>query len=155
MNGSPIIEAGFLQPLVNLLALKDNEIIQLDAAKALHNLAASAEENKWAIVAAGVVQSIKELAMVMPVSIQIEMVHCINALSHTGMDYPFNYFSSHSSLAELKGRLLEMGISEVLVLLADSTNPEVRRESSTALQNLKRQASIPRWLLRIRGLGRA
>ena len=84
-DDSPIIEAGFLQPLVNLMAFKDSGEIQLDAASALRNLTASTEENKRAIVDAGAVQSIKELVMGMPVDIQIEMTTCIKALSCSGM----------------------------------------------------------------------
>ena len=90
-NRSPIIGAGFLQPLVNLLALRDSEMIQLDAAKALGNLAAGTKENKRAIVNAGAVQSIKELVLESPVRAQISMMNCIGHLSLSGMDPPSNH----------------------------------------------------------------
>ena len=89
-NFSPIIEAGFLQPLVNLLALRDSEEVQLNAAKVLSNLAVSTKKNRRAIVNAGAVQSIKELVVEVPVSIQIPMTRCIRNLSCSGMHSPFD-----------------------------------------------------------------
>lgn len=47
-NESPIIESGFLQPLINLLSFKDNEEVQCHAISTLRNLAASSEKNKLA-----------------------------------------------------------------------------------------------------------
>ena len=90
MNDSPIIEAGFLQPLVALLAFKDNEEMQLDAARALRNLAANPGMNRRAVVDAGVVQSIKELVLGVSVDIQFEMTACIRSLSQSGTHSPFN-----------------------------------------------------------------
>ena len=90
-NDSPIIEAGFLRPLVNLLAFKDSEKIQSRTATALCNLASSMEKNQWAIVNAGAVQSIKGLVMEMSVDIQIKMTACIERLSRSGMYSPFKY----------------------------------------------------------------
>ena len=89
-NDSPIIEAGFLQPLVALLAFKDNEKTQLCAIRALCKLAMRRGMNGGAVVDAGVVQSIKELVLETPVKIQIEMTHCIENLSRSGMPLPFN-----------------------------------------------------------------
>ena len=89
VNDSLIVKAGFLQPLVNLLAFKNSEEVQLDAASTLKNLATGTEERKWAIVNAGAVQSIRELVLEMPVKIQIEMTLCIENLSRSGMYSPF------------------------------------------------------------------
>lgn len=90
MNESPIIEAGFLQPLINLLAFKDNEEVQCHAISTLRNLAASSEKNKWAIVKAGAVQSIKELVLEVPMNVQSEMTACVAVLALSGMYAPFD-----------------------------------------------------------------
>jgi len=111
MNESPIIEAGFLQPLINLLAFKDNEEVQCHAISTLRNLAASSEKNKWAIVKAGAVQSIKELVLEVPMNVQSEMTACVAVLALSD---------------ELKGQLLEMGICEVLIPLTNSPSSEVQ-----------------------------
>ena len=89
-NRSLIIEAGFLQPVVKLLSFKDHENIQSRAAKGLRNLAAS-PENRWDIVNAGAVQSIKELVLQVPMSIQIQMTSCIEYLSYSGMHSSFDH----------------------------------------------------------------
>ena len=91
MNESPIIEAGFLQPLINLLAFKDNEEVQCHAISTLRNLAASSEKNKWAIVKAGAVQSIKELVLEVPMNVQSEMTACVAVLALSGMSTPFDH----------------------------------------------------------------
>ena len=83
-NESPIIESGFLQPLINLLSFKDNEEVQCHAISTLRNLAASSEKNKTAIVKAGAVQSIKELVLEVPISVQSEMTACIAVLALSG-----------------------------------------------------------------------
>ena len=88
-NRSPIIEAGFLQPVVKLLSFKHHENIPFNAARILRNLAAS-PENRRDIVNAGAVQLIKELVLQVPVGIQIPMTLCIANLSNSGMDPPFN-----------------------------------------------------------------
>ena len=85
MNESPIIEAGFLQPLINLLAFKDNEEVQCHAISTLRNLAASSEKNKWAIVKAGAILSIKELVLEVPMNVQSEMTACVAVLALSGM----------------------------------------------------------------------
>ena len=84
-NESPIIESGFLQPLINLLSFKDSEEVQCHAISTLRNLAASNEKNKLAIVKAGAVQSIKELVLEVPVTVQSEMTACIAVLALSGM----------------------------------------------------------------------
>ena len=137
-SDSPIIEAGFLRPLVNLLAFKDSEEVQLNAAKVLGNFSASTEKNKWAIVNAGAVQSIKELVAEAPASIQIEMTRCIKNLSHSCMRSPFDsLLQSNRPLDEISGQLSEIGISKVLILLTNSPNSEVRRRSNAALRNIE------------------
>ena len=88
-NRSPIIEAGFLQPVVKHLSFKNHEQVPLRAANLLRNLA-ECPENRREIVNAGAVQSIKELVLQVPVSIQIEMTQCIKYLSESGMHSPIN-----------------------------------------------------------------
>ncbi|KAL4068246.1 armadillo-type protein [Scleroderma yunnanense] len=120
-NESPIIESGFLQPLITLLSFKDNEEVQCHAISTLRNLAASSEKNKTAIVKAGAVQTIKELVLEVPMNVQSEMTACIAVLALSD---------------ELKGRLLEMGICEVLIPLTNSPSSEVQGNSAAALGNL-------------------
>ena len=86
-NESPIIESGFLQPLINLLSFKDNEEVQCHAISTLRNLAASSEKNKTAIVKAGAVQSIKELVLEVPMNVQSEMTACVAVLALSGMSF--------------------------------------------------------------------
>lgn len=83
-NESPIIDSGFLQPLINLLSFKDNEEVQCHAISTLRNLAASSEKNKKAIVKAGAVQSIKELVLEVPINVQSEMTACVAVLALSG-----------------------------------------------------------------------
>lgn len=85
MNESPIIDSGFLGPLVHLLSFKDNEEVQCHAISTLRNLAASSEKNKKAIVKAGAVQAIKELVLEVPIVVQSEMTACIAVLGLSGM----------------------------------------------------------------------
>ena len=90
MNESPIIEAGFLQPLINLMAFKDNEEVQCHAASALRNLAAGSHGNKWGIFVIGAVQSIKELVLEVPTNVQSEMTACVAVLALKGICPPFD-----------------------------------------------------------------
>lgn len=83
-NESPIIESGFLQPLITLLSFKDNEEVQCHAISTLRNLAASSEKNKTAIVKAGAIQTIKELVLEVPMNVQSEMTACIAVLALSG-----------------------------------------------------------------------
>lgn len=85
LNESPIIEAGFLNPLINLLGFKDNEEVQCHAISTLRNLAASSEKNKGQIVKAGAVQQIKELVLEAPLNVQSEMTACVAVLALSGM----------------------------------------------------------------------
>ncbi|KAK1230431.1 Vacuolar protein 8 [Marasmius sp. AFHP31] len=75
-NESPIIESGFLQPLIDLLSFKDNGEIQCHAISTLRNLAASSEKNKAAIMKAGAAESIQNLALEVPMNVQSEMTTC-------------------------------------------------------------------------------
>jgi len=120
-NESPIIESGFLQPLINILSFKDNEEIQCHAFSTLRNLAASSERNKIAIVKAGVVHSILKLVLDVSVNIQSVMTACVAVLTLSD---------------DVKGKLLEMGICEVLIPLTNSPSLEVQGNSATALGNL-------------------
>lgn len=85
LNESPIIDSGFLQPLINLLSFKDNEEVQCHAISTLRNLAASSEKNKTAIVKAGAVHSIKELVLEVPMNVQSEMTACVAVLALSGV----------------------------------------------------------------------
>jgi len=98
-NESPIIESGFLQPLINLLSFKDNEEVQCHAISTLRNLAASSQSNKTAIVKAGAVQSIKKLVLDVPFGVQSEMTACIAVLALSGQ-----LFALHDDLADRLGR---------------------------------------------------
>jgi len=121
LNESPIIECGFLQPLIALLAFKENEEVQCHAISTLRNLAASSEKNKTAIVKAGAVQSIKDLVLDVPMNVQSEMTACVAVLALSD---------------DLKGQLLEMGVCEVLIPLTNSPSSEVQGNSAAALGNL-------------------
>ncbi|PWN50315.1 putative VAC8-vacuolar membrane protein required for the cytoplasm-to-vacuole targeting [Violaceomyces palustris] len=121
LNESPIIDAGFLHPLIDLLSHEDNEEIQCHAISTLRNLAASSERNKTAIVEAGAVERIKELVLNVPLSVQSEMTACAAVLALS---------------EDLKPQLLEMGICEVLIPLTASPSVEVQGNSAAALGNL-------------------
>jgi len=95
--------------------------VQCHAISTLRNLAASSEKNKTAIVKAGAVESIKELVLEVPINVQSEMTACVAVLALSD---------------ELKGRLLEMGICEVLIPLTSSPSSEVQGNSAAALGNL-------------------
>lgn len=85
LNESPIIEAGFLGPLIELLSYDENEEIQCHAISTLRNLAASSERNKQAIVDAGAVERIRDLVLVLPASVQGEMTAALAVLALSGM----------------------------------------------------------------------
>ena len=84
LNESPIIDSGFLQPLIELLAYEENEEVQCHAISTLRNLAASSEKNKLAIVEAGAVERIKSLVLTVPLSVQSEMTACAAVLGLSG-----------------------------------------------------------------------
>ncbi|KAL0089378.1 vacuolar protein 8 [Phycomyces blakesleeanus] len=120
-NESPIIDGGFVLPLIELLSYEDNEEIQCHAISTLRNLAASSERNKRAIVDAGAVNSIKRLIGKAPESVQTEMTAAIAVLALS---------------EELKQRLVHMDILKVLIPLTASTNMEVQGNSAAAIGNL-------------------
>ncbi|CAG8490513.1 7118_t:CDS:10 [Acaulospora colombiana] len=121
LNESPIIDAGFLSPLIQLLAYEENEEIQCHAISTLRNLAASSERNKRAIVDAGAVEKVRELVLNVPSSVQSEMTACVAVLALSD---------------ELKPRLLKLGICRVLIPLTNSSSMEVQGNSAAALGNL-------------------
>lgn len=121
LNESPIIDAGFLKPLVDLLGSTDNEEIQCHAISTLRNLAASSDRNKQLVLEAGAVQKCKELVLDVPLSVQSEMTAAIAVLALSD---------------ELKSQLLELGVFEVLIPLTDSESIEVQGNSAAALGNL-------------------
>ncbi|CAO3624988.1 unnamed protein product [Mucor hiemalis] len=120
-NESPIIDGGFVNPLIDLLAYDESEEIQCHAISTLRNLAASSERNKRAIVEAGAVERIKSLINKVPAGVQTEMTAAIAVLALSD---------------ELKQRLLSMGVLEVLVELTFSSNLEVEGNSAAAIGNL-------------------
>lgn len=121
LNESPIIDAGFLKPLVDILGLYDNEEIQCHAISTLRNLAASSDRNKQLVLEAGAVQKCKELVLTAPLSVQSEMTAAIAVLALSD---------------DLKPQLLHMGVFEVLIPLTDSESMEVQGNSAAALGNL-------------------
>ncbi|KAI9259396.1 vacuolar protein 8 [Sporodiniella umbellata] len=125
-NESPIIDGGFVNPLIELLAYDDNEEIQCHAISTLRNLAASSERNKRAIVEAGAVERIKTLINKVPLSVQTEMTAAIAVLALSD---------------ELKQRLLDMGVLDVLVQLTFHPNLEVEGNSAAAIGNLSSKVS--------------
>ena len=136
MNESPIIEAGFLKPLVELLGSTDNEEIQCHAISTLRNLAASSDRNKQLVLEAGAVQKCKELVLKVPLSVQSEMTAAIAVLALSD---------------ELKTHLLNLGVFDVLIPLTDSESIEVQGNSAAALGNLsskgKHLVKVHCWLL--------
>lgn len=126
-NESPIIEAGFLKPLVDLLGSTDNEEIQCHAISTLRNLAASSDRNKSLVLEAGAVQKCKQLVLEVPVTVQSEMTAAIAVLALSD---------------ELKTHLLELGVFEVLIPLTKSPSVEVQGNSAAALGNLSSKGSF-------------
>lgn len=120
-NEALIIEAGFLKPLVSLLDYSDLEEIQCHAVSTLRNLAASSERNRLALLAAGAVDKCKELVLTVPLSVQLEISACFAILALAD---------------DLKPRLYESHIIEVLIPLTFSENGEVCGNSAAALANL-------------------
>jgi vacuolar protein 8 len=88
-NEAPIIEAGFLNPLIALLSFEENEEVQCHAISTLRNLAASSEKNKGQIIKAGAVAKIKELVLNVPLNVQSEMTACVAVLALSG-GFPLN-----------------------------------------------------------------
>ena len=83
-NECPIIDSGFLAPLIELLSFDENEEVQCHAISTLRNLAASSERNKTAIVEAGAVERIKQLVLQAPWLVQSEMTACVAVLALSG-----------------------------------------------------------------------
>lgn len=137
-NESPIIDSGFLHPLIDLLAYDENEEIQCHAISTLRNLAASSEGNKRAIVEAGAAERIKELVLSVPVTVQSEMTACAAVLGLSGaLRFPLLDGTGLTRREEdIKSQLLDMGICEVLIPLTASPSVEVQGNSAAALGNL-------------------
>ena len=127
MNESPIIEAGFLKPLVELLGSADNEEIQCHAISTLRNLAASSDRNKQLVLEAGAVQKCKQLVLDAPISVQSEMTAAIAVLALSD---------------ELKPHLLNLGVIDVLIPLTGSEAIEVQGNSAAALGNLSSKGKL-------------
>ena len=121
LNESPIIEAGFLRLLVNLLGCAENEEIQCHAISTIRNLAASSDRNKQLVLDAGAVQMCKKLVLNVPLSVQSEMTAAIAVLALSD---------------ELKPHLLNLGVFDVLIPLTESESIEVQGNSAAALGNL-------------------
>jgi len=132
LNESPIIDAGFLKPLVDLLGSTDNEEIQCHAISTLRNLAASSDRNKALVLEAGAVQKCKQLVLDVPLSVQSEMTAAIAVLALSD---------------ELKTHLLNLGVFDVLIPLTDSQSIEVQGNSAAALGNLSSKGEDPLHIL--------
>jgi len=129
-NESPIIDAGFLRPLVNLLGTTDNEEIQCHAISTLRNLAASSDRNKQLVLEAGAVQRCRELVLDVPISVQSEMTAAIAVLALSD---------------ELKPQLLSLGVLDVLIPLTAFESLEVQGNSAAALGNLSSKGKWTTW----------
>lgn len=126
-NESPIIDAGFLRPLVDLLGSKENEEIQCHAISTLRNLAASSDRNKQLVLEAGAVQKCKQLVLNVPLSVQSEMTAAIAVLALSD---------------ELKPHLLALDVFDVLIPLTESESIEVQGNSAAALGNLSSKGIV-------------
>ena len=132
-NEAPIIEAGFLRPLVALLGAGEPEEVQCHAISTLRNLAASSDRNKQLVLEAGAVQKCRQLVLQVPVSVQSEMTAAIAVLALSD---------------ELKGHLLKLGVFDVLIPLTASESLEVQGNSAAALGNLSSKGLPPLSFLR-------
>lgn len=121
MNEALIIDAGFLEPLVSLLDDTDSIEIQCHAVSTLRNLAASSERNRMALLDAGAVKKCKDMVLTSPISVQGEISACFAILALAD---------------DLKNKLLEIGIIDVLIPLTFSSNGEVCGNAAAALANL-------------------
>ncbi|KXN69975.1 ARM repeat-containing protein [Conidiobolus coronatus NRRL 28638] len=121
LNESPIIDAGFLNPLISLLAYQENEEIQCHAISTLRNLAASSERNKKEIVEAGAVDRIRDLILDLSYVVQSEMTAAIAVLALSD---------------DLKPKLLKLGVLNFLIPLTHSKSVEVQGNSAAAIGNL-------------------
>lgn len=120
-NEALIIEAGFLEPLVALLDYSESEEIQCHAVSTLRNLAASSVNNRTSLLASGAVEKCKELVLNVALSVQLEISACFAILALAD---------------DLKPRLYESHIIDVLIPLTFSDNGEVCGNSAAALANL-------------------
>ncbi len=121
LNEGLIVDAGFLDPLVKLLDYKDCEEIQCHAVSTLRNLAASSEKNRLALLEANAVQKCKDLVLKTKGSVQSEISACFAILALAD---------------DLKQKLLDLDIIDVLIPLTFSENNEVGGNSAAALANL-------------------
>lgn len=121
MNEVLIVETGFLKPLVELVDYPNNTEIQCHAVSSLRNLAASSERNRLALLEAGAIEKCKNLVLNAHESVQSEISACFAILALAD---------------ELKEKLLEMNIIDVLIPLTKSPNSEVCGNSAAALANL-------------------
>lgn len=133
-NESPIIDAGFLGPLVDLLGSTENEEIQCHAISTLRNLAASSDRNKQLVLEAGAVQKCKQLVLNVPLTVQSEMTAAVAVLALSD---------------DLKPHLLNLGVFDVLIPLTESESIEVQGNSAAALGNLSSKGTYPPRLLKI------
>jgi vacuolar protein 8 len=121
-NESPIIQEGFVHPLIELLSFDENEEVQCHAISTLRNLAASSERNKRTIVEAGAVERIKQLIHQVPVSVRTEMTAAVAVLALSD---------------ELKPKLLTMNVLDVLIpATLEKKHVEVQGNAAAAIGNL-------------------
>ena len=105
MNESPIIEANFLKPLVDLLGSTDNEEIQCHAISTLRIWPLAQTGTRHLFWDAGAVQKCKQLVLDVPVTVQSEMTAAIAVLALSD---------------DLKSHLLNLGVCDVLIPLTHS-----------------------------------
>lgn len=121
LNESPIIEAGFLRPLISLLTLNQNEEVECHAMSTLRNLAASSEDNKQSIIESGAIDRCNSIILESSSSVQSEMTACIAVLALSD---------------DLKPKLLETGVMDNLIKLTHSPSIEVQGNSAATIGNL-------------------
>ncbi|CDK24317.1 unnamed protein product [Kuraishia capsulata CBS 1993] len=121
LNEALIIDAGFLKPLVSLVDYPDSVEIQCHTVSTLRNLAASSERNRLALLEAGAVKKCKDLVLKAPISVQSEISACFAILALAD---------------DLKLKLLDLGLIDVLIPLTFSENGEVCGNAAAALANL-------------------
>ncbi|KAK2616654.1 Vacuolar protein 8 [Conoideocrella luteorostrata] len=128
MNESPIIEADFLNPLVELLGFIQEKAILCHTVSTLRNLAASSDQNKYLVFKADAAQKCKDMVLNVTFpnladvhELQSEITAAIAVLALSD---------------DLKSELLKLGVCDVLIPLTNSPDKDVRCNSAAALANL-------------------
>jgi vacuolar protein 8 len=129
-NKSPIIEAGFLSPLVEFFTFSEVEEIQCYAISTIRNLAVDADldTNKELMLQAGVVSKCVELILKASQPVQLEMIAVIQIFTLGD---------------ELNPTLLDPGVFDVLITLTESDNVEIQGRATAAFGNISSKGEFP------------